>query len=99
MRAERRKVQPVLRPPAAHLESLTYALTSHFALLIFVVLASHFFSCTMTSDVERRTPVGLLEYLSLGVTTVGVGYVPLVPGSFGSVVGIGVYAFLAKAFR
>lgn len=45
----------------------------------------------MKQDIERRKPEGLLDYLSLAVTTFGVGYLPLMPGTYGSVVGIGIY--------
>src|SRR5688572_9204221 len=51
------------------------------------------------AQVEKRKPQGLLDYLSLGVTTFGVGYLPLMPGTYGSLVGVGIYAFLANAFR
>ena len=51
------------------------------------------------STVEKRKPRGLLDYVSLGVTTFGVGYLPLMPGTFGSLVGLGIYIFLATTFR
>jgi len=45
----------------------------------------------MKQDVERRKPEGLLDYLSLVVTTFGVGYLPLAPGTWGSMVGVLIY--------
>jgi len=37
---------------------------------------------------KDKTP---LDYLALAVTTLGVGYLPLMPGTYGSVVGVGIY--------
>lgn len=48
--------------------------------------------------VEKRKPDGLLDYLSLAITTCGVGYLPLAPGTWGSILAVGVYVFLANAF-
>jgi len=48
--------------------------------------------------IDKRKPEGLLDYLSLSVTTCGVGYLPLMPGTFGSMVGVGVYIALALGF-
>jgi phosphatidylglycerophosphatase A len=45
----------------------------------------------MKHEIERRKPEGLLDYLSLAVTTFGVGYLPLAPGTWGSMVGVGIY--------
>lgn len=45
----------------------------------------------MKTEIERRKPEGPLDYLSLAVTTFGVGYLPLMPGTFGSMVGVFVY--------
>ena len=53
----------------------------------------------MKSEVEKRKPTGVLDHLSLAVTTFGVGYLPLMPGTYGSMVGIGIYAILASSFR
>jgi phosphatidylglycerophosphatase A len=50
-------------------------------------------------QVEKRKPNGLLDYVSLAVTTCGVGYLPLMPGTFGSMLGAGFYFFLATIFR
>jgi phosphatidylglycerophosphatase A len=48
--------------------------------------------------VEKREPVGLLDHVSLALTTFGVGYLPLAPGTWGSLVAVGFYAFLANSF-
>jgi len=41
---------------------------------------------------KDKTP---LDYFALAVTTFGVGYLPLMPGTYGSAVGVGVYLLLA----
>jgi len=38
------------------------------------------------------------DYLALAVATCGVGYLPLAPGTYGSVVGVGLYVLLRGAF-
>jgi phosphatidylglycerophosphatase A len=50
------------------------------------------------SSVEKRKPEGILDYVSLAVTTFGVGYLPLAPGTYGSLVAVGFYAILASSF-
>ncbi|MEO5858013.1 MAG: phosphatidylglycerophosphatase A [Pyrinomonadaceae bacterium] len=45
----------------------------------------------MKHEIERRKPQGLLDYVSLAVTTFGVGYLPLAPGTWGSMVGVAIY--------
>src|SRR5687768_9995638 len=50
------------------------------------------------SSVEKRKPSGILDYLSLAVTTCGVGYLPLAPGTWGSMLAVGFYAMLAARF-
>ena len=50
------------------------------------------------SEVEKRRPEGVLDYLSLVVTTCGVGYLPLAPGTWGSLLAAGFYYFLATRF-
>ncbi|MEP6848432.1 MAG: phosphatidylglycerophosphatase A [Acidobacteriota bacterium] len=45
----------------------------------------------MKSEIERRKPEGFVDYLSLAITTVGVGYIPLAPGTWGSAVGVLIY--------
>ena len=42
--------------------------------------------------IKRRT---LLDYFALAVTTCGVGYIPLAPGTFGSAVGVLIYLLVA----
>lgn len=41
---------------------------------------------------KDKTP---LDYFALAVTTCGVGYLPLMPGTYGSMLGVGVYLFFA----
>jgi phosphatidylglycerophosphatase A len=45
----------------------------------------------MKQEIERRKPKGFVDYLSLAITTVGVGYLPLAPGTWGSAVGVLIY--------
>lgn len=45
----------------------------------------------MKKEIERRKPQGLKDYFSLAVATFGVGYLPLMPGTYGSAVGVGIY--------
>ncbi|MFN6963096.1 MAG: phosphatidylglycerophosphatase A [Pyrinomonadaceae bacterium] len=46
----------------------------------------------MKHPIERREARGLKDHFALAVTTVfGVGYLPLAPGTFGSIVGVAVY--------
>lgn len=52
----------------------------------------------MKQEIERRSPEGLLDYLSLAVTTCGVGYLPLAPGTWGSLVAVAIYVLLANLF-
>lgn len=40
--------------------------------------------------IKDKTP---LDYFSLAVTTFGVGYLPLAPGTYGSIVGVLIYLF------
>jgi phosphatidylglycerophosphatase A len=51
------------------------------------------------SQVEKRKPEGLLDYVSLAVTTFGVGYLPLAPGTYGSLVAIAFYSILSSTFK
>lgn len=52
----------------------------------------------MKTSIEKRKPEGVLDYLSLAVTTVGVGYLPVAPGTYGSLVAAGFYYLLATVF-
>lgn len=45
----------------------------------------------MKQKVEKRKPSGIVDYLVLALTTVGVGYIPGAPGTYGSAVGVGIY--------
>ena len=45
----------------------------------------------MKTEVEKRKPKGLLDRVALSVTTFGVGYLPIAPGTWGSMVGVGIY--------
>ncbi len=42
----------------------------------------------MKKPVERRQPQGILDHISLAITTAGVGFLPLAPGTWGSIVGV-----------
>ncbi|HBR56867.1 MAG TPA: phosphatidylglycerophosphatase A [Blastocatellia bacterium] len=50
----------------------------------------------MKHEIDRRSPKGLKDFLSLAITTFGVGYLPIAPGTFGSIVGVLIY--LGTAF-
>ena len=43
---------------------------------------------------KNKTP---LDYFALAVTTFGVGYLPLMPGTYGSLVGVGIYLLFGWA--
>ncbi|MDI1243134.1 MAG: phosphatidylglycerophosphatase A [bacterium] len=45
----------------------------------------------MKHEIDRRKAQGPLDYVSLAVTTFGVGYLPLAPGTWGSMVGVAIY--------
>jgi phosphatidylglycerophosphatase A len=45
----------------------------------------------MKAEIERRKPGGLLDYLSLALTTWGVGYIPGAPGTYGSLLGVSIF--------
>jgi len=50
---------------------------------------------TADGPVPRPLPArSLMDYLALSIATCGVGYLPLAPGTWGSLVGIGVYALV-----
>jgi phosphatidylglycerophosphatase A len=56
----------------------------------------------MKTEIERRKPEGPLDFVSLGITTFGVGFLPLAPGTWGSIVGVILYLpvmWLAEAVR
>jgi phosphatidylglycerophosphatase A len=49
-------------------------------------------------ELKRQKPFKKVakDYFALAITTFGVGYVPLVPGTCGSMVGVGIYIFFAR---
>lgn len=49
----------------------------------------------MKAVVEKRKPNGILDYIALGLTTFGVGYGPIAPGTWGSAVGVGIYILIS----
>ena len=53
----------------------------------------------MKLEIERRKPKGVIDYLSLALTTFGVGYIPLAPGTWGSAVGVLIYLVAVRAVR
>ncbi|MEP6946632.1 MAG: phosphatidylglycerophosphatase A [Acidobacteriota bacterium] len=50
----------------------------------------------MKKPVERRKASGIVDYLALALTTFGVGYGPIAPGTWGSMVGVAIYVGVAK---
>ena len=49
----------------------------------------------MKQTVESRKPSGVVDYAALSLTTWGVGYGPIAPGTWGSMVGVLIYLALA----
>ena len=49
---------------------------------------------TEVIDANSRSGRTVTDYLALAVATCGVGYLPLAPGTWGSIVGVGVFLFL-----
>ena len=49
----------------------------------------------MKSPVEKRKPNGIVDYFALALTTIGVGYIPGAPGTYGSAVAVVVYVFIS----
>jgi phosphatidylglycerophosphatase A len=45
----------------------------------------------MKHPIEQRKANGFKDYLSLSLTTFGVGYIPGAPGTYGSAVGLAIY--------
>jgi len=45
----------------------------------------------MKQQIESRKPKNFLDYFALSVTTLGVGYLPIMPGTYGSAVGVLIY--------
>ena len=50
------------------------------------------------SAVNKRQPEGAKDYLALAVTTCGVGYLPMAPGTYGSLLAVAFYVYLAMTF-
>jgi len=49
----------------------------------------------VTRDAIVPSPVrGPLDYLALAIATFGVGFIPIAPGTWGSLVGVGIYLLL-----
>lgn len=46
----------------------------------------------MKKEVEKRKASGLVDYVALALTTVGVGFIPGAPGTYGSAVAVAIYA-------
>jgi len=51
----------------------------------------------LTAGTVSRPDRSAKDYLALAIATCGVGYLPLAPGTWGSLVGIGVYALVRGA--
>jgi phosphatidylglycerophosphatase A len=49
----------------------------------------------MKQKIESRKPEGALDYIALCLSTCGVGYLPIAPGTFGSMVGVLIYLAFA----
>ena len=45
----------------------------------------------MKATIERRKPENVKDYVALALTTFGVGYMPLAPGTWGSIVGVAIF--------
>jgi len=43
---------------------------------------------------EPRRPNGIKDYISLALSTCGVGYIPGAPGTYGSIIGVAIYLFV-----
>ena len=43
-----------------------------------------------------KTPWNPVDYLALAIATCGVGYLPLIPGTFGSLLGVGIFLLLSR---
>lgn len=52
----------------------------------------------MKTTVEKRNPNGLGDYFALAFTTFGVGYLPIAPGTWGSMVGVAIYFFSERIY-
>jgi phosphatidylglycerophosphatase A len=43
-----------------------------------------------------KEPWNPVDYLALAIATCGVGYLPLIPGTYGSLVGVGIFLLLSR---
>lgn len=50
----------------------------------------------MKTLVDKRNPQGFTDYFALAFTTWGVGYLPLAPGTFGSMVAVAIYVGIER---
>jgi phosphatidylglycerophosphatase A len=50
-----------------------------------------------TSIAKRARSLTIKDYLALALSTWGVGFIPLAPGTFGSIVGVGIYLLAGRA--
>ena len=49
----------------------------------------------MKGPVEKRSPKGAKDYTALALSTWGVGYLPLAPGTWGSLIAVGIYLLVS----
>ena len=52
----------------------------------------------MKKPIDKRPATGVKDFLALGVTTCGVGYIPGAPGTYGSAVGVAIYLLIEWMF-
>lgn len=45
-----------------------------------------------------KTPWNVSDYVAIAIATFGVGFLPLIPGTFGSLVGVGIFLPLSSSF-
>ena len=50
----------------------------------------------MNTDPSSIRKIRVQDYLALAIATCGVGYLPLAPGTFGSLVGVGIFLLLVR---
>jgi phosphatidylglycerophosphatase A len=50
----------------------------------------------MSTDSSLSSVKSVTDYLALALATWGVGYLPLMPGTFGSLVGVGIFLLLMR---
>ena len=47
-------------------------------------------------NTDKNPDFSLKDYIALAISTWGVGYLPLMPGTFGSLVGVGIFLLLSR---